>query len=91
MARISIFNKNCIASILERFAMQDCITAPTPGWRAALKKLDADEKMENRAHRPYQELVGCLLELYLSNCTRPHIAHAKKLSHYIVRPGEMHL
>lgn len=91
MARISLFKENCIASILELFVMEDCFTAPTPGRHAALKKLDADEKMESRAHRPYQELVGCLLELYLSSCTRPHIAHVIELSRHIVRSGEMHL
>lgn len=74
MARIYVFQEKYIASLLERFAMEDRNTAPTPGRSAALERSDADEKMDSRVHRHYKELFSRLL--YLSNTTRPDIAYA---------------
>lgn len=67
-----------IKSIIERFNMENSKAVATPGetsvkLSAKPNPNDADD-MDELAKIPYQEAVGCLL--YLSQGTRPDIAHS---------------
>lgn len=90
MRRISLFQRENIASLIERFAMEDCDTAPTLGHCAALETLDANERMDSRAHRHYQGLADCLL--YLSIRKRQGIAYSGlQLARHMGKSVQMNL
>jgi hypothetical protein len=75
--------------VLQRVGMQDCKPRSTP-FDASIQLSKMTGEPEDEIRAPYQELVGALL--YLSNCTRPDLAHAVGLlARFMSAPTEEHM
>jgi hypothetical protein len=69
--------------------MQDCKPRRTP-LDASIQLSEMTGEPEDEIRAPYQELVGAFL--YLSNCTRPDLAHAVGLlARFMSAPTEEHM
>lgn len=90
---IKLSQKRYITDILQRFEMENCRPMSTP--------LETNQKLTNRVesnsenekgnmkHKPYRELIGCLI--YLANAMRPDLAFAASaLSRFCIDPNEVH-
>ena len=90
---ISLSQEGYIASILERFSLQDAKAVDTPMLSSvSYSKWDSlanDMESERMARVPYQEAIGSLM--YTSVATRPDITFAvSTLSQFLDNLGEAH-
>ena len=90
---ISLSQEGYIASILERFNLQDAKAVDTPMLPSVTySKQDSpanDTERERMARVPYREAIGSLM--YASVATRPDITFAvSTLSQFLNNPGEAH-
>lgn len=87
----SISQSSYAETVLSRFNHENSKPASTP-FPAGLKLYrpdDSEIEEFNKQQRPYRRVVGSLM--YLSQCTRPDIAHAVgTLSQHLDRPGFQH-
>ena len=81
---LSLVQNHYVDKILERFSMQDCKPASTPGEVGVKIEESPLLPIENK----FKELVGSLL--YLVTCTRPDIAHAVSVASRTSQPTEAH-
>ena len=87
-----LHQKSYAETVLEEFGMEECRGVASPGAQDELCKQHCPTTPEEIAAMrriPYRQAVGSLM--YLSNCTRPDLAHAVQLvAQFAQNPGETH-